>query len=129
MNSSSIFYIVLALFVVWMLYRMFAPVKGLVQLKDEPFRKKLEQSSRKRLIDVREAHEFKSGHLPGAVNIPLSQFGSRSTEIMKGEGDIFLYCQSGMRSKQAAKILLKSGVPEVYNLMGGISSWTGKRVR
>ncbi|MCJ8013280.1 rhodanese-like domain-containing protein [Paenibacillus sp. KQZ6P-2] len=128
MNSSTIFYIVLALFVVWMLYRMFAPVKGLVQLRDESFRQKMEQSKHKRLIDVREVHEFKSGHIPGAVNIPLSQFGSRTSEISKDD-DVFLYCQSGMRSKQAAKILLKNGFPEVNNLMGGISSWTGKRVR
>ncbi|MWV44240.1 rhodanese-like domain-containing protein [Paenibacillus sp. HJL G12] len=128
MNSSTIIYIVLALFVIWMLYRMFAPVKGLVQLRDEPFRKKLDESRHKRLIDVREAHEFKSGHIPGAINIPLSQIGSRASEISKGD-DVFLYCQSGMRSKQAAKILLKSGYPEVNNLMGGISSWTGKRIR
>lgn len=128
MNSSTIFYIVLALFVVWMLYRMFAPVKGLIQLRDEPFRKKMEQSKRKRLIDVREAHEFKAGHIPGAVNIPLSQIGGRLSEISK-DGDVFVYCQSGMRSKQAAKMLLKNGFSEINNLMGGISSWSGKRVR
>ena len=128
MSSSTIFYVILAVFVVWMLYRMFAPVKGLVQLRDEPFRKQMEKSKRKRLIDVREPHEFKSGHIPGAVNIPLSQIGGRLAEIPK-DSDVFLYCQSGMRSKQAAKMLLKSGYPEVNNLMGGISSWSGKRVR
>ncbi|GAF06129.1 rhodanese-like domain protein [Paenibacillus pini JCM 16418] len=105
---------------------MFAPIKGLNQLQDEPFRSKMEQSKNKQLIDVREVHEFKKGHISGAVNIPLAHIEGRSADISKN-GDVFVYCQSGMRSKQAAKILLKNGCKEVNNLSGGISSWTGSR--
>lgn len=58
------------------------------------------------LIDVREAEEFASGHIPGAVNVPLSTI--TSTTLPK-DAPLFLYCLRGTRSMRAAGILRTMG--------------------
>lgn len=74
------------------------------------------------LIDVREADEYAKGHIPGAVNIPLSLIESmpyiRSCPL-------YLYCLSGARSRKAAGILKRMGYTNVRNI-GGISSYKGE---
>lgn len=102
-----------------------APVQGLKNLTSDHFQQELERSSNKVLIDVREPHEYKDGFIPGAVNIPLSQMKGRLGEISKKK-EIFLYCRSGMRSKQAAQILKKNGFSDLTQLHGGILAWKGK---
>ncbi len=61
------------------------------------------------LIDVREVVEYVSGHAPEAVNIPLSEFVARASEIPEG-GDVYIICESGGRSAQAAEWLTAQGV-------------------
>lgn len=97
-------------------------------LNSAEFRSEMEQSKSKLLIDVREPAEYKSGFIPGAVNIPLSQLEQRISDIPK-DRDLLLYCRSGMRSKNAARILLKHGYTRLVNLQGGVSSWSGKLSR
>ena len=55
------------------------------------------------LVDVREVDEFRSGHIPGAVNVPLSQINN--TTLPKN-APLFVYCLRGTRSKQAVGITL-----------------------
>lgn len=116
-----ILYLLLALFVVWMIYRQVAPVKGLRNLQVREFKTEYKGNP---LIDVREKHEFKRGHIAGAVNISLSQLKQRLGQIPKDK-PVYLYCQSGMRSKQAAKILSKNGYSQMAHLSGGIMAWDG----
>ncbi|EUJ21049.1 rhodanese-like domain-containing protein [Listeria aquatica] len=71
------------------------------------------------IVDVRENHEFQAGHIPRAKNIPLVKIAS-----YEPQGKIYLICATGMRSKRAAKILLKKGY-EVINVRGGMSQWQG----
>ena len=73
------------------------------------------------LVDVREADEFNNGHIPGAVNEPLS--GIENTLLPK-EMMLFLYCLRGTRSKRAAAILKKKGYK--VKSIGGIKKYTGK---
>ena len=61
------------------------------------------------LVDVREADEYASGHIPNAVNEPLSTI--KQTTLPKDK-PLFLYCLRGTRSKRAARILVGS-IPEV----------------
>lgn len=110
---------------VWFIYSRFAGVKGLKNLRTEQFQDALKTNRNKVLVDVREASELKRGYIPGAVNIPLSQIKRRIGEIPAGKS-IYLYCQSGMRSKQAARILQKNGFHELFHLQGGITAWNGK---
>jgi rhodanese-related sulfurtransferase len=125
MDTKLIIDILIGAFLVWFIYSRFAGVKGLKILKADEFQKELHSNKNNMLIDVREPFEVKQGYILGAVNIPLSQLKNRVGEISKDK-QVYLYCRSGMRSKQAAKILKKSGIPELTHLQGGISSWQGK---
>ncbi|WP_308636865.1 rhodanese-like domain-containing protein [Paenibacillus silvisoli] len=95
--------------VVWFAYTRLGPAKGLRTLR----------------IDVREAAEFLSGHIPGARNVPLSQLGSRLGELPK-ERPLLLYCRNGMRSKTAARLLRRGGYTQLTHLQGGLGAWGGK---
>ena len=73
------------------------------------------------LIDVREADEFASGHLPGAINLPLSDFLERFGELDKDKS-YHIICRSGARSAQACAFLNGEGY-DVTNVAGGTSAW------
>lgn len=72
-----------------------------------------------KIIDVREPHEFKGGHIPSAKNIPLGQIAKYEIKT-----PTYIICHSGMRSKKATKILLGKDYP-VINVNGGMLSWQG----
>ena len=75
------------------------------------------------LIDVREPGELASqGTLPGAINIPISEFVDRLAEIDKSR-PVVLLCRSGGRSAQAAEYLVNLGYGPVTNLVGGIMAY------
>jgi len=71
------------------------------------------------LVDVRSQGEFQSGHLPGAIHIPLDEVPAKTKEIAELPKPIILYCHSGHRSGIAADYLHQQGVEEVFN-GGGI---------
>ena len=73
------------------------------------------------LLDVREADEFRSGHIPGAVNIPLSDI---NTINIPKTGTLFVYCLRGSRSKRAVNILKRKGYDA--RSIGGIVSYKGQ---
>ena len=116
-----VMYVLVGAIILLYLYKTAVPVKGLRTLTAEQFQ---QQSQGNVLIDVREHHEFGRGRIPGAINIPLSQLERRMEEIPR-EKAVFLYCQSGMRSKQAAKRLCRNGYPQLAHLKGGIMAWKG----
>ncbi len=118
-TTDLILYGAIALFVIFMAYRMFAPIKGLKTLDAKSFKQAIQGQQ---VIDVREPSEYRSGHIGKAVNIPLSQFSARLSEIPK-EQPVYLYCKSGMRSRQAANILARNGYTQITHLAGGIMSW------
>ena len=73
-----------------------------------------------RIIDVREPEEYAGGHLPGAVNIPLTDL--TLTPQLRAS-PLVVVCASGGRSARAAALLEEAGHPEVANLLGGTSGW------
>ena len=76
------------------------------------------------VIDVSEPNEFKTGHIPDAMNIPLTGLGGRVKELEKHKNKpIVLTCRSGNRSGRGAVTLRKQGFEKVYALSGGIVAW------
>jgi phage shock protein E len=71
-----------------------------------------------RIIDVRSSDEFADGAFPGAINIPLHLLPAKLDELGPKDGDIVLYCASGARSAQAARILQKAGFTNAVNAGG-----------
>jgi len=72
-------------------------------------------------LDVRTPEEFASGHIPGAVNIPVDHLRSRLGELPHDQM-IAAYCQVGQRGYLATRILLQSGFTAV-NLDGGFKTY------
>lgn len=72
------------------------------------------------VIDVRSIEEYNREHIEGAVNIPLDMINNVDYEL---DETIIVYCQSGMRSMEAAKMLSKLGYTNLYNLDGGLLNW------
>ena len=74
------------------------------------------------LVDVREADEYATGHIPGATLMPLSTFDPKQSPQSQDQ-KIVLYCRSGQRSTMASQTLLSAGFSEVAHLEGGIGDW------
>ena len=72
------------------------------------------------VVDVREPHEFAAGHIPGALNLPLSRFDPR--ELPEGE-PVILICQAGGRSRNALNQVQATGRADVRHYPGGMSQW------
>ena len=74
------------------------------------------------LLDVREADEFRSGHIPGAVNAPLSTIDQVT---LPKDKPLFVYCLRGTRSKRAVGCLRRMGYQNIQSI-GGIASYKGQ---
>lgn len=80
------------------------------------------------LLDVRELHEYRSGHIKGSTLIPLMELSKRIHEV-PGDRLVVTICHSGRRAEQARRILHSKGFDRVRTLKGGITQWTGKLVK
>lgn len=69
------------------------------------------------IVDVREKYEYEEGHIKGALNIPLSEFRKRISEIPK-DVPVYLHCRTGQRSYNAVMALRNSGYENVHNITG-----------
>ena len=80
--------------------------------------------SKATVVDVREAAEFATGHLPEAKNIPLGELSSRIGELEKFKSkSVIVVCKTGARASSAAAKLATAGFTNVVNLDGGIAAW------
>jgi len=76
------------------------------------------------LLDIRDANEFKSGHITGAINIPFGAISARVEELEKHRGkQIILVDKLGQHAGDVAKQLKPLGF-DVVRLGGGMSEWT-----
>jgi phage shock protein E len=74
------------------------------------------------LLDVRSESEFAAGHLPGAVNVPVSQLAAQVNTLGDKGRPVVVYCASGVRSTRATSLLREAGFSRVLNL-GAMSAW------
>ncbi|MGJ7036113.1 rhodanese-related sulfurtransferase [Anoxybacillus eryuanensis] len=77
------------------------------------------------VLDVRTEEEYASGHIPGAILLPLQQLPDRMNELNKNKTYIVV-CRSGNRSAQASELLVKEGFTNIYNMTGGMNEWKGE---
>ena len=85
------------------------------------------EGSAKPLIDVREPDEFAAGHVPGAVNLPMSSLGDRLEELPAEAFNVI--CQAGGRSARVVEALEARG-HDATNVEGGTGEWreTGRPI-
>lgn len=76
------------------------------------------------LIDIREKDEYRSGHIPGSINVPLSQIETIGDVVSDRDAPLYVYCLSGIRTKKAVRKMESMGYTNVTNI-GGIKGYTG----
>ena len=76
------------------------------------------------ILDVREQHEYDSGHIPGAVLLPVGTITEDTAAAVIDDLDtvVLVYCRSGNRSITASQALADLGYTNVYEF-GGINDW------
>ncbi|MFB7110876.1 rhodanese-like domain-containing protein [Streptomyces sp. NPDC056190] len=75
------------------------------------------------LVDVREVREWRAGHAPGALHLPLSALASGADVPPEARGRLLVVvCRSGNRSRQAAELLSARGADAV-DVIGGMRDW------
>jgi len=76
------------------------------------------------LVDVREPDEFRGGHIPNALNLPLSGLAGSLKQVEKHKArPLIICCRTSQRSARAAVALRKFGFASVQVLAGGITTW------
>ena len=76
------------------------------------------------LVDVRTAKEFESGHIDRAQHIDYFSAGFKEQLVkLDKEKAVYVYCQGGGRSAEAAKMLVDLGFKKVFDLKGGYENW------
>lgn len=118
MNTVTV--ILIVLIVLFFASRMM-PVKGVTNISPSQAQAKFKDKN-VQFIDVRTPGEYQSYHRKPFKNIPLANLPSEISKLDK-EKEIVVVCQSGMRSKQAAKILKRHGFEKIYNVLGGMSAF------
>ncbi|AFY44081.1 Rhodanese-like protein [Nostoc sp. PCC 7107] len=84
--------------------------------------KSLLKKSQPMLIDVREAAEYRSGHIPNAINIPLRTLSQNLDQIPR-DRPVVLYCSSGYRSAMGVMTLHLLGYENVQGFPPSFAGW------
>lgn len=75
------------------------------------------------MLDVREVHEYRAGHVEGAELIPIGILPYRLPQV-EYDKEIIVMCHSGNRSTEACQVLRQNGFSNVKSLRGGLINWS-----
>lgn len=99
-----------------------------VQMTMDEAQEALEKAQNHLLVDVRTPEEFAEGHIPGAINVPNESISDTPPgELPDPDQEIYVYCRSGRRSREAAQKLSAMGYTHIIEI-GGIQDWKGEIV-
>ena len=96
--------------------------KQICQMPVDELYHRSEEKEPLRIIDVRRPGEYADGHVPGAINLTLSNLEKEFSELEPMDPTAVI-CASGYRSSAATSILERHGFTEVYNIVGGTNGW------
>jgi thiosulfate sulfurtransferase len=82
-----------------------------------------------KIIDVRDANSFNSGHIEGAMNIPYKVAEGRLMKELQTTERIVFVCYGGPTGDGFAEVLVSNNYTDVYSLRGGMNNWQGRVVR
>lgn len=81
------------------------------------------------VLDIRDHNDFKTGHIPGSLNIPTAKLEERMAELEKSrDKPVIVVCKMGQTATGVSKRLKESGFSEVYRLGGGLLEWQGSNL-
>ena len=91
--------------------------------------KKMMETQKAIVVDVRTLEEYNEGHIPNAISVPLETIENEAEAKLKNKDALILvYCRSGRRSREAALKLIEKGYTNVIDF-GGIQDWNGEIVK
>ena len=91
--------------------------------------KKMMETQKVIVVDVRTLEEYNEGHIPNAISVPLETIENEAEAKLKNKDALILvYCRSGRRSREAALKLIENGYTNVIDF-GGIKDWNGEVVK
>ena len=91
--------------------------------------KKMIETQKVIVVDVRTLEEYTEGHIPNAISVPLETIENEAEVKLKNKDDLILvYCRSGRRSREAALKLIEKGYTNVIDF-GGIQDWNAEIVK
>ena len=95
-----------------------------VMISPEEAKEMMDERNDILILDVREDHEYKAGHVPGAKLLPLDSIAedTAAAVIPAKDTTTLIYCRSGRRSKIAADKLAELGYTDLFEF-GGIIDW------
>ncbi|MDT3762937.1 rhodanese-like domain-containing protein [Priestia filamentosa] len=121
MNESIFINILIFGLILLFVFQRFITRNGMKQITTTELKRELEDKE-KQFIDVRTPSEFRTKHIKGFQNIPLAELRQQSHHLSK-EREVFVICQSGMRSAKGSRLLTKLGFKRVTNIKGGMNTW------
>lgn len=77
------------------------------------------------VLDVREAHEWFDGHIPGSLNIPVASLPERAKELPR-DVPLYVHCAHGYRASIASSLLEQAGFEKVSRVVGGYEDWVNR---
>ncbi|WP_251328465.1 rhodanese-like domain-containing protein [Haloplanus pelagicus] len=96
------------------------------EVTPEEIHERLESGDGPQIIDIRDPDDFATGHIPGALNVPMGELPSRIDEI-EWEEEVVVACPIGQSSIQAARLIGSyEGVEDagsVRSMQGGYDAW------
>lgn len=101
------------------LQKLFGGAKG---IDAYAAKKLLAENPRVVVIDVRQAGEFRGGHLANARHVPVGLMAQKAQRMDK-DATYLVYCLHGSRSSRAASAMTRAGIKDVYKLQGGVGAW------
>jgi phage shock protein E len=90
-------------------------------ISSEEAKRLIKEGKIKKVIDVRTSVEYRAGHYPRALHIPVNKINEKTTSELPKSG-LLVYCNTGQRARFAAEKLTELGFKQVYYIAGHYSS-------
>jgi rhodanese-related sulfurtransferase len=94
------------------------------EITPEEVKRKLDQSEKFTLLDVRELWEFETASISGAKLLPMGDVPSRAHQELDPENHIVVICHHGVRSMSVTAWLRQQGFEQAQSMQGGIDAWS-----
>jgi rhodanese-related sulfurtransferase len=113
----------------YLIYLFYKKKIKMKNLTSKELIEKLDNDQNAFLLDVRSEEEYEESNIPNSklLNIRDPQSFMDGLQDLDKSKNFYVYCHSGVRSVQACQIMKTFGFNNLYNLLGGISEWTGKK--
>jgi hydroxyacylglutathione hydrolase len=103
------------------------PLATIEQISVEELHLRIDESSVETVIDVRRPQEWNSGHIEGAVHMPLNHLAESALSLNR-DTKIAVLCAGGYRSSIASSVLEQLGFRSVSNVVGGMTAWNNAKL-